>query len=333
MNLFTIKSSTGSIIPVVPASDKKFQSRLLHFADAYQTESDFGDMLFQRVGFRASDLWFSYYRMYREMLLYGLVGDPLLEAHITLRDRYVQSLGKDKDSIYESGQFNLTGAPYMENKVLFPKDGEYVSFDIHPSLALLENLAQDFGELADFLNIWYGKPQEAVSLYHTPLFISPSMNHLVNKILHHLKSPAPKRSYAEILIQELLILLLLRGETTKQPGWKLKQHDIEALHFAKDIIIQEGQNDEDVDLYYTSDQLADKIELSLYRFKRGFKQLFGTSPYSMLIEIRLHKARRLLKDTRLSILQIAVKSGYRSSESFAKAYKKLFGISPSEERK
>lgn len=333
MNLFTIKSSAGNRIPIVPASDKKSRPRLLNFAEAYQTEGDFGDLLFQRVGFRTSDLWFSYYRMFREMVLYGLVPDPILEAHITLRDAYVQSMGKDKDSNYASGQFNLTGAPYMENKVFFPKGGEYVSFDIHPSLALLENLAQDFNELADFLNIWYNKPQEAVSLYHTPLFISPAMNHLIITILHQLKSSECKKSYAEILIQELLILLLLRGETTKQREWKLKQPVIDALHFAKEIIIKEGQDDENDDLYFTSAQLADKVDLSLFQFKRGFKQLFGVSPYFMLTEIRLHKARALLKDTGLTILQIAVKTGYRSSESFDKAYKKMFGISPSEERK
>jgi AraC-like DNA-binding protein len=135
------------------------------------------------------------------------------------------------------------------------------------------------------------------------------------------------------LIQELLILLLSRGETTKQPNWKLKQHDIEALHFAREIIIQEGRNYDSEDLYDTADQLADKVDLSLYKLKRGFKQLFGISPYHLLVEIRLHKARMLLKNTSLTILEIAMKTGYRSPESFAKAYKKLFGISPSDERK
>lgn len=333
MNLFTIKSSTGSKIAVVPASEEKFSGRLLHFADAYQTEGDFGEMLFQKVGFKASDLWYSYYHMFWEKSFWGIVERPVVEAHITLKDRYVQSLGKNDDTLFEAGQYNLSAAPFMENKVLFPKDGEYVSFDIHPSLALLENLSQDFHELADFLNTLNKNPQHLTSLYHTPLFISPEMNYLVLKILDYLRSPASKRSYAEVLIQELLILLLMRGNITREPDWTLRQRDIDALHHARSLIIQEAEEYDSDDLYYTSIQLADKIDLSLYKFKTAFKRVFGISPYHLLVEARLYRARMLLKNTKYSILEIAMMTGYRSPEGFARAYKKFFKISPSEERR
>lgn len=333
MNLFTITTPGGENIDIVPATEERFQDRILHFADAFNTSGDFGEMLFQYVGFQSSSLWYSYYQMNYEMVFCGEVKDPVVEAHITLKDSYVQSLGRKKENIYEAGQFNLTAAPYMKNKVLFPEGGEYISFDIHPSEKLLWNLAQDFPELDQFLNILSGNPQEAMSLYHTPLFISPSMNHLIFKILTLLKSPAPKKTYIEILINELLILLLMRGETIKRPRWKLKKQDIDALHEARKLIIQEGQIYDFEDLYDTSTQLAERTGLSLYKFKRGFRQLFDVSPYHLLQEVRLYRARQLLKDTHYSILDIALKTGYHSPEGFSKAYKKLFKISPSDERK
>jgi len=53
----------------------------------------------------------------------------------------------------------------------------------------------------------------------------------------------------------------------------------------------------------------------------------------MLQEFRFQKAHKLLGDTKLSILEIALKTGYQSGESFIKAYTKRFGISPSKYRK
>lgn len=87
------------------------------------------------------------------------------------------------------------------------------------------------------------------------------------------------------------------------------------------------------DLYDTEVQLAEKVGLSIYQFKTAFKLAFGTGPYQMLQDFRFQKAQKLLFDTSLSILDIALKTGYQSSESFTKAYEKKFGIPPSKYRK
>lgn len=332
MNLFTIKSSAGNRISVVPMTDAT-HPQLLQGAKAFQTESDFGDMLFQNVSSRSAGLWYSIYRMPREEVIYGTVEDPVFEAHITLKDRYVQSARINRDEIYRTGQLNITAAPFIENKVFFPKDGEYITFDIHPSDALLQNLAQDFPGLYEFLNKLEQKPQYPISLFPTPVFASPEINQLIFKILAHLKSPNYKKIYFEILLQELFMLILLRQEQIKWRHWKIKPRDIEALHCTREFIIKEGLEYDSEDLYDTAIQLAEKSNLSLFKLKNGFKQLFGTTPYQLLLETRLHRARELLKDTDASILAIALEIGYQSAESFSKAYKNLFKVAPSQERK
>ncbi|WP_244551710.1 helix-turn-helix domain-containing protein [Aromatoleum tolulyticum] len=48
--------------------------------------------------------------------------------------------------------------------------------------------------------------------------------------------------------------------------------------------------------------------------------------------MRLHRARALLLQTSLSILEIAIACGFRTPPHFAKCYRDLFGYPPSGER-
>lgn len=333
MSLFTIKTSAGENVNIVPATEEKFPGRLLHFAEALCAEDEDCEMLFQKVGLRRSDFWLSQYKTVWERSFAGIVGQPVMEAHITLKGGYHQSLGRNHKSWFQAGHCNLSGAPFMENKVLFPEDGEYVTFDIHPSFSLLENLSEDFHRLEEFLNNSINGCQHLFSLYQTPICMSSEMNCCVIKILDYLQGPDPNRSFVEVLVQDLLILLLLRSEETKELNWKPGRSDIDALHYARDLILDEAEQKDDEALYDTAIQLADKVGLSLYKFKTGFKHLFGVPPYHLLVEARLYKARRLLKTTPDSLMGIAMKTGYNSAEAFGRAYKKLFSISPSEERK
>jgi AraC-like DNA-binding protein len=330
---FKIISTTNQQVNLQEGAEHQFSNRILHYAEIFTSVSDHGEMLFQKISLEYADIWYSYYHMFRDTVLYGVVDRPILEAHITLGNKYVQSIGKKQPTIFDKGQFNLTAAPYMENKVWFPKEGEYLTFDIHPSIQILEKLATDFPLLDKFIHKLHGGLQNTTSLYNTMFYLSPDMEYIALKILRHLRSDEPKKSFTEVLVTELLILLLMRKTSTLQQKWKLSLRDIDALQQARELIIEEAEKLDSGDLYATSIQLAEQVNLSLYKFKRGFKELFGISPYKLLTEIRLYKARVALRDTRLSILEIALSVGYNSPEGFSRAYKKLFGISPSDERK
>ena len=79
---------------------------------------------------------------------------------------------------------------------------------------------------------------------------------------------------------------------------------------------------------WTLSQLAKLSSMSRGRFAQRFKDLLGQSPMQYLTDWRLQKAKRLLKETNLSIAEVGFRSGYQSLPSFTRRFGKQFGISP-----
>lgn len=84
---------------------------------------------------------------------------------------------------------------------------------------------------------------------------------------------------------------------------------------------------------YTVDELAEAMGVSRAQLFRRVKTLTGVTPLVLLKQIRLRRARQLLKSTDMTTQQVAFAVGYSLASYFAKCYKDFFGILPSEERK
>ncbi len=78
--------------------------------------------------------------------------------------------------------------------------------------------------------------------------------------------------------------------------------------------------------------IADDIALSQRQLERLFKSHTGVTPVQYYLEVRLDRARGMVTQTELPILEIAVACGFSSQEYFARAYKKRFGLPPSKDR-
>lgn len=72
------------------------------------------------------------------------------------------------------------------------------------------------------------------------------------------------------------------------------------------------------------------MHLSHMQFIRKIKQLTGKKPIDLLKSFRLKKAKELLLQSNLTVAQIAYKVGYDMPNSFSRAFRKEFGISPTE---
>lgn len=78
--------------------------------------------------------------------------------------------------------------------------------------------------------------------------------------------------------------------------------------------------------------LASSIYLSRSVFMKRFTRLVGESPISYLTAWRMHKSFSLLRNNGHSINSVAEKVGYSSAESFSRAFKRHFGMTPHDSR-
>jgi AraC-like DNA-binding protein len=74
--------------------------------------------------------------------------------------------------------------------------------------------------------------------------------------------------------------------------------------------------------------LAAEAGMSQSRFFAGFAAAFGRSPHGQLADTRLRAAQRLLTDTRLSIADIALRTGHADQSALTRAMKARLGTTP-----
>ena len=79
--------------------------------------------------------------------------------------------------------------------------------------------------------------------------------------------------------------------------------------------------------------LAEVSNISKYHFHRIFKAHIGESVAAYVTRIRLERAAQHLQTSKISLIEIAARVGYRSQHSLSKAFKKQFGMAPSKFRK
>lgn len=92
-----------------------------------------------------------------------------------------------------------------------------------------------------------------------------------------------------------------------------------------------GKNYSDTNL--SLETLSEQLKISYYYLSRLFKEYFGTNFVSYLTNVRLEKAKELLKTKNCTISDIAEQTGFIGSNSLIRAFKKYYGTTPGEFRK
>lgn len=80
------------------------------------------------------------------------------------------------------------------------------------------------------------------------------------------------------------------------------------------------------------DLLADEVRLSKYHFHQLFRRATGETPKSCVDRLRLERAAVQLRIRRATVLEIALESGYRNHETFSRAFRAQFAMSPRDYR-
>lgn len=124
---------------------------------------------------------------------------------------------------------------------------------------------------------------------------------------------------------EILILRLMR--TTRfsvTPGSPSASNQCAAVRHYIDTHYKEN---------LTLEVLAQQAHLNKFYLAHAFKEEFGMSPIHYMITRRVEESRYLLRETDMSMSQIARVLGFSSASYFSQSFRRAEGLSPMEYRK
>ena len=130
------------------------------------------------------------------------------------------------------------------------------------------------------------------------------------------------------LISEQFILDRIRNDRDRQHIPLQAQVGVFHERLIKAAALMEANIEEPMSL----DELAASIGVSRRQIERLFKRHLDQVPTKYYLEIRLRRARELLLQTSMSIMDITTACGFQSPPHFSKCYRNAFGYPPSAER-
>lgn len=97
--------------------------------------------------------------------------------------------------------------------------------------------------------------------------------------------------------------------------------DMEKLRRARDLMYSQ------MDRALTISYLCISVGINEFKLKRGFREIYGATPYQALLEMRMQRARQLL-ESGSQVAQVAYAVGYTYPANFSTAFERYFGYRP-----
>lgn len=151
-----------------------------------------------------------------------------------------------------------------------------------------------------------------------------------NDLLHTLYEIAASSNYIkdmkiyETLTSILAILMEESWNPNRNPHIAYKKLNLQTIKEYLDLHYQER---------ILLDDLSEAFYVNKFYLTRIFKEQFGVSISSYLMQVRITHAKQLLRFTNFSIEKISHECGLQDANYFSRMFKKLEGIPPGEFRK
>jgi transcriptional regulator GlxA family with amidase domain len=129
-------------------------------------------------------------------------------------------------------------------------------------------------------------------------------------------------------VKEVLCVDRVRGQEERQRVALQARFGVLQPKLTEAVTLMEANIEEPL----STDEIAQLAGVSRRQLERLFKQYLGSLPSRYYLELRLKRARQLLRDTNHSIVQVGLMCGFSSGSHFSTAFGALFGNTPREER-
>lgn len=156
--------------------------------------------------------------------------------------------------------------------------------------------------------------------------VTPAMRAVAQQMLQCPFHGVTRRMFLQSKVFELLALHLneITADRETPPSTTLKPATVERIYEARAKLMARIENPPAIA------ELAQQVGLSERTLRRGFRELWGTSVIGYLTQQRLGRAQQLLAEGQYTVAEVANRVGYTHLGHFAAAFRKQFGVNPSE---
>lgn len=136
------------------------------------------------------------------------------------------------------------------------------------------------------------------------------------------QEPYFQQHLAGIVNHILGLMFMTSNQKSMQPGGDMSRFIDKAKAFLQ----------ESVESDISMPEVAEHLNISYTTFRHAFKKYTGLSPAQYFINLKIHRAKEMLRGSSASIKEISYTLHFESPEYFATTFRKKTGMSPSDFR-
>lgn len=251
--------------------------------------------------------------------------EPTVDLFVQLTGQSQIRRSNQSDRLYQPGQCNVVYTPACEGELHL--GGLAVStFAVQFSAPFFQRFLDGQVGSLDWLSEGINKGQMR-SLAPDNARVTPAMKAVLHEVLHCPFHGLVKRLFLEAKLLELLALQIDQLNLSQSARTiTLRPDDVAKLMAVRDWLATHFLQP------ITLLEVARLVGLNDFKLKKGFRELFNTTVFGYLTDLRMCHARQLLLDSGQTITEIADGLGYQHVHHFTHAFRRHFGYLPSELR-
>lgn len=178
--------------------------------------------------------------------------------------------------------------------------------------------------LHDFEELSFLSSENINKQFYAERPIAPGLKMVLDQLSGSHSQPANQKLYCLGKTYELLSMYFDKGDdqTAENCPFLLDERNVEKIRKAKQIVIEKMLNPPGLK------ELSLMVGLNVYQLKVGFKNIYGSSVFQYLNDMKMEHARKLLDEKTHKVNEISDRIGYSNPSHFIAAFKRKYGITP-----